>query len=99
MAKKSKAKSAPKPFFHAGSAYFIRTVTHHFVGRCVRVEGPLVILVDAAWIADNGRFNVAMATGKFSEVEPYPPYVEVAVNTGSMIDARAWDKPLPIGVK
>jgi hypothetical protein len=42
---------------------------------------------DAAWIADSGRFTQAVASGDFSEVEPFPTGMQVIVNRTAVIDA------------
>lgn len=73
-----------------GQPYFIRTVTHHFTGRLIKVTKNELVLVEAAWVADDGRFNVAMATGKVSEAEPYPQDRKVIVGRASLIDGSVW---------
>src|SRR5437016_2334962 len=70
-----------------GQPYFIRTVTHHLTGRLVDVTEQELWLDDAAWIADDGRFAQAVATGEFAEVEPFPSGLTVAVGRGALIDA------------
>ena len=83
--------------WRVGTAYFIRTVTYHLVGRLTRV-GPLELeLEDAAWVADSGRWNEALRTGKLSEVEPFPE--PVIVGRGAISDATPWRHPLPLEVK
>lgn len=51
-----------------GGSYFFRTVTYHLTGRIKQVLGNLLILEDAAWIADSGRFTQAIKDGVLSEV-------------------------------
>ena len=80
--------------YKVGKAYFIRTVTFYFTGRLVRVTNQELVLEDAAWIADTGRFATALETGDFSEVEPYPAQ-ELIIGRSSIIDAILWDKNLP----
>lgn len=75
--------------------YFIRTVTHHFTGKLIKVTKHELVLVDAAWIADDGRFHDAMAKGKLNEVEPYLDGQEVIIGRGSIIDACVWGYDLP----
>ena len=70
-----------------GKPYFIRTATYHLSGRLVKVAGSELVLEDAAWIADSGRFTQAVATGDFSEVEPFPTGMQVIVNRTAVIDA------------
>jgi hypothetical protein len=75
--------------------YFIRTVTHHYTGTLIAVYQQELVLRDAAWIADNGRFMQAVATGSFSEVEPFPDGREVVIGRGSIIDAIEISFPIP----
>ena len=70
-----------------GQNYFVRTVTHHYTGRLIAVYPLELVLIDAAWIADDGRFMQAVATGNFNEVEPYPDTHEVIVGRGAVLDA------------
>lgn len=69
-----------------GGNYLIRTVTHIQSGRVVAVGDSEIILEDAAWIADTGRFAGALETANFSEVEPFPQG-RVLVGRGALIDA------------
>lgn len=59
----------PHPF-KTGEAYLIRTVTYHLVGRVKQILRDCLVLEDAAWVADSGRFMQAIRDGKLSEVEP-----------------------------
>jgi len=59
--------------FKIGENYFIQTVTHYYSGRLVAVTDSDILLEDAAWIADTGRFSDAMkAVESLNEVEPIP---------------------------
>lgn len=78
-----------------GQAYFIRTVTHHYTGRLVAVHPLELVLADAAWIADDGRFMQAVADGAFNEVEPFPAAAEVIIGRGSVVDATPVSFNLP----
>lgn len=80
--------------WQVGSNYFIRTVTHHFTGRLEAVYPKELVLSNCAWIADDGRFHTALATGVLSEVEPMPPG-NVIIGRGSIIDASIWNHKLP----
>jgi len=95
MAKKQTTKQTQKPFWVVGQSYFIRTVTHHLTGRLVSIDEHEILLVDAAWIGDDGRFAQAVAEGTFMEVEPYPDGRIVAVGRASLIDAVEVTFPLP----
>ena len=69
-----------------GKNYLIRTVTMIQTGRLVAVTQQELVLEDAAWIADTGRFADALRTGKFNEVEPFPDG-HVIVGRGAIVDA------------
>lgn len=75
-----------------GKKVLVRTVTNYYTGLLESCTDYLH-LKDAAWIADTGRFATALATGKFSEVEPYPADCWVAA--GSVIDISEWSHDLP----
>jgi hypothetical protein len=70
-----------------GRNYFIRSVTHHYTGCLVSVDDKELVLKDAAWIADDGRFAQAVKTGEFAEVEPYPDGKPVIIGRGAVLDA------------
>ena len=82
--KKSEAKN-DHPFV-IGAKYLIRTVTMIQTGKLVRVTQQELVLTDAAWIADTGRFSDALKSGDFSEVEPFPTG-DVIIGRGGLIDA------------
>ena len=79
--------------FEVGKAYLIRTVTMHYTGRVIRVTDSDVVLDDAAWIADTGRYGSCLVSGEFGEVEPYTH--PVAVSRGCLVDFTEWVHPLP----
>ena len=79
--------------FKIGTAYLIRTVTMHYTGRIVAVTDSDIVLEDAAWIADTGRYHDSLVSGSLSEVEPYTK--PVAVSRGCIIDFTEWDHTLP----
>lgn len=81
--------------YKIGAAYFIRTVTFHYTGRLVAVWPGELILEEAAWIADDGRFADALESGEFSEVEPYPAKAKVIISRLAIVDAMEWHRPLP----
>jgi hypothetical protein len=86
-----------EPFLNVGKAYFIRSVTHHYTGKCVKCTKEWVELEDAAWIADDGRFNEFLKTGNANEVEPYVNSVRIPI--GCILDATEWQHALPRSVK
>lgn len=87
-------KSQTHPYV-IGEKYFIRTVTHHFTGQLVAVHQQELVITDAAWIADDGRFTQAIAKGEFNEVEPYPDNEMVVIGRSSIIDAVRFTPDLP----
>lgn len=69
-----------------GKKYFIRTVTMHLTGELVSVGQHELVLKNAAWIADSGRFNEAVRdVSKCKEVEPFA--APVIVGRGAIVDA------------
>ncbi len=79
--------------FVIGESYFIRTVTYHLTGRLKKIVGNFLILEDAAWIADSGRFKQAINDGVLNEVEPVK--VCPLINIESITDAFPWFHDLP----
>jgi len=69
-----------------GENYFIRSVTHHYTGKLIKITEKEFVFVNAAWIADDGRFAEAVKTGLFSEVEVYPANQEVIIGRGGFLD-------------
>jgi len=61
-----------------GKSVLIRTVTMIDVGTIAGVTEDFIVLENAAWIGDTGRFADSLKSGKFAEVEPYPGLVWVA---------------------
>jgi len=81
------------PYKH-GEQYLIRTVTHYYTGRLVEVHEKELVLEDAAWIADTGRYMDALETGKLNEVEPIKNS-KCIIGRGAVIDCVVWTKTLP----
>lgn len=84
--------SKPSPF-EVGKKYLIRTVTHIDVGEVVSIVGDFVIMRDASWIADTGRFHECLSRGTFGEIEPYTE--DAIINASAIIDASEWNHELP----
>lgn len=72
--------------YEIGKNYLIRTVTMIDTGRVVEVTSQEIVLEDAAWIADTGRFADALKSADFYEVEPFPDG-RVIVGRGAVVDA------------
>jgi hypothetical protein len=80
-----------------GRKLFIRTVTYHLTGEVTGFIGDpgqaqFLVLSDAAWIADSGRFHQAISQGTLSEVEPVG---DAFVNVASITDIFPWNHELP----
>ena len=75
-----------------GRSFFFRTVTHHLTGRITKVWGNFLVLENAAWIADSGRFTQAIRDGVLSEVEPVG---DAIINLSTVTDMFPWIHPLP----
>lgn len=79
---------------YLGKNIFTRTVTHHYTGKLTAVNDGFMVLENAAWIADDGVFSVAMSGGVFDEIEPFPDG-EILVAIGSIVDISEYKFPLP----
>lgn len=87
----SESKTNEHPF-KVGESYFFRTVTYHLVGQIKEIIGKWIVLKDASWVADSGRFHVALEKGELSEVE----YMDKAIlNMDTITDASPWNSKLP----
>lgn len=80
-----------------GEKYLIRTVTMIQTGRLIYIDDKELVLEDAAWIADTGRFSVALDTSNLSEVEPFKH--DVIIGRGAIVDATLWPFDLPKAMK
>ena len=79
--------------YQIGMSYFIRTVTHYYTGRLVAVYENELVLEDAAWIPDTGRYADLFKTGKPKEVEPLSE--PVIIGRKAIIDCNPWKLVLP----
>ena len=84
-------KSPGDSAWEIGENYLIRTVTMIDTGRLVAVTDHELVLEDAAWVADTGRFADTLRSCEFSEVEPFPDG-RVVIGRGAVIDAVKIDK-------
>lgn len=90
---------APKRHpFCIGKDYLIRTVTMTLTGKLIDVFETELVLENAAWIADTGRFSKSLVSCEFEEVEIFPVDKTVVVGRGALIDAVIIDK-LPTETK
>lgn len=79
--------------FQVGEKYFIRTVTHAHTGKVKHSSGQFLVLENAAWIADTGRFYDALKNTEFNEIEPFTN--DLILNMDSIIDATVINDELP----
>jgi hypothetical protein len=75
-----------------GKKWFIRTVTYHWVGKAEKLIGQVLIMSNASWVADSGRFMNAIKEGVLEEVEPVGM---AGVNLATMTDIIEWKHDLP----
>lgn len=78
-----KVKNVQNHPYTLGKQWFVQTATHYFVGLLSDVTEGELILQDAAWVADTGRFNEFMKSGKPGELEPCNG--PVVINRGAII--------------
>ena len=83
--------------YRVGDCVLIRTVTMTQVGRITAVHPGELVLDDAAWVADTGRFHQAIATGELSEVGAV--HGPVIVGRGAIVDVYRWRHKLPVATK
>lgn len=83
--------------YELGKPYLIRTATHTWVGKIVAFSHYMLILSEASWVMDTGRFADCLADGleaqSESEIEPAPGFVRV--NHQMVIDVCEYIHPLP----
>jgi hypothetical protein len=82
--------------WRVGRAYLIRTVTYFVLGRLTAVYEHELVLEEASWVADTGRFHECLKTGKLAEVEPFVS--PVIVGRSSVCDSTEWTHALPTKV-
>lgn len=80
-----------------GQSYLIRGVTNYWTGRLAEVHDDVLVLTDAAWIADTGRYNEAVSKGLLNEVEPVDG--PALIGRSAIMDACEWRFELPRTVK
>jgi hypothetical protein len=81
--------------FSVGDKILIRTVTVYHVGQVKTIGDDFVVLTDASWVADTGRFAEALADGTLNEVECVSFLPWVFVGRAAIIDAFPWNHNLP----
>jgi len=84
-------------FFDIGSKYLIRSVTFSYLGRLKAVGDKEILIDDASWVADTGRFYNTLENGIFnelsSEIEPYTD--DVILGRNAIVDMVKYEHELP----
>lgn len=82
-----------------GQNYLVQTVTHYYLGRYSgEPEKGFIVLSDASWVADTGKFSKAISDGVLNEVE-WLNKSFVYVSLGAVVSIIPWTKPLPSETK
>ena len=89
-------KSQKHPF-KIGEKYFIRTATYFQLGRLKEISEKWLVLEEASWIADTGRFYEFLKDGKCNEYESFQEPVFIPLD--SIIDVTIWKHDLFKGNK
>ncbi|MGL4335383.1 MAG: hypothetical protein ACRCST_00710 [Turicibacter sp.] len=71
-------------FMEIGKVYAFRTVTMIYTGRIKAISSAEVLLEEAAWIPDSGRWADFVDTGAHNEAEPYKR--PVILSRGAFLD-------------
>lgn len=87
--------------FELGRNYLFRTIGYHWLGRVIAFRGKFVVLDDASWIADTGRYGECLKGNlvqiSSSEIEPSPR--QVVINSDHITDAVEYPFVLPRDAK
>ena len=86
-------KESSNDFWQIGKAYLIRTVTMHLIGKLKAINNKELLLDDAVWVADSGRFHNALKDGELNEIEPFID--QVILNRDCIVDATIWNHTIP----
>lgn len=79
-----------------GSIVLVRTVTFYYVGIMESADPHGLVLREAAWVPNTGRFSAALESGQPAEVEPYPGEGYCTVGLGGIIDIGPWKQTLRV---
>lgn len=85
--------------FIKGKKYLIRTVTMYWTGQVVTADAQFIVLQDAAWVADCGRYSEALEKGVDGLREVEAIKGEAIVSIGAIVDAVEWPHALPRATK
>lgn len=89
----TEALQPPIPYI-IGKKYIIRTVTMVNVGQITDIIGNFIVMRDAVWVSDTGRWSECLAKADgFQEVEPFKN--DIHININSIIDSSIYDFQMP----
>jgi hypothetical protein len=80
-----------------GEQYFLGTIPWSYIGRLAQVKGQNLILKSCSRIGgeETDTFHEALKTGKFQNIEPFPPLISVAVPVTIIMTVFTVNFPLP----
>lgn len=79
--------------YKIGEKYLIRTVTQYHTGRLKAVYPQELVIEEAAWITDTGRFFNFLDKGIATEIEPFID--DIIVSRGAIVDVTVFRHELP----
>lgn len=80
---------------YIGKNIMVRTVTMIYTGKLIDVYPEELVLTDATWIAETGRWMEFISNGVTKECEPYPDDHPVIIGRGGILDVTEWTSVLP----
>lgn len=84
-------------FFNIGENYLIRTVTFTYLGNLMGVGEKEILIGDASWIANTGRFSNMLKEGVTvqdkSQIEPCN--ADIVIGRGAIVDMIPYNHELP----
>ncbi len=80
-------------FVH-GQAYYVETFGKAWVGRVCDATETEVVLENAAWVADTGRYHTFLSTGRSEQVEVEPTTQRVTIPLAYVSSKMDWPHPL-----
>lgn len=75
------------PPWEIGKSYHIETVTKYFTGILLMVTYQELLIGEASWVCDTGRFNEYVSGSNPIENEPFSRETPVIIGRGSVVDA------------
>lgn len=81
-----------------GQKWFFRTVTYHLLGKVKKIAGRFIVLENAVWVGDSGRFSDFLKTGPSQSAE-LEPCGTALLNSESIVDAFPWKHEIPSKVQ